>query len=226
MPTPAIQLFHRSLAQLCTTEPLATITEGHIKATLVNALLLDGHTIIEGSNRKGKGRKIWVSAGEVRWEFAPLQVIEMLPHSGKRWTSPDIRVTAPNPLVVELQVRCSTASSCQLQASSLFDNIDRIAAGAAGFLVLVFDGKVYDALRGQKNSAVYRRAAKLPHNQYDYFAGLLPQQETITDVVQQFSHESTSLIVSAQRVCGFGIPRVITIIYSSLDSGALMAAGT
>lgn len=204
-----IELVVTALERECRDHPLATLSEGYLKAQAAAELIQSGFAIIEGSNRKNKGWKVTLSAGVLKPDRIDLaRSIQSL--KGKR-TSPDLRIeTASGRVVVELQARCIVGSSSQLLSKNIKDDIERVQLSIADAFILVADREIYLALRGIKKAKSGRKAG-YP----ELFSAVFPAIETLGATVSWSCpgalHEGLETRGSLQSST-VGVQRVIAVV--------------
>jgi hypothetical protein len=172
----------------CSTNPVATVSEGHLKVVAMRALLGAGASLIEGSGKAAVNKRLCLTDGALRVEEvarrSPEENIARLlakarPKSDDqpriRQTSSDLRVCEPCQLVFELQARSIYGSQDTLFWTNLIDDYDRLAKGRADVFVMACDAPIYESLRGNRGDRRGRKAG-LPA---DVAKELLPAAETL-----------------------------------------------
>src|SRR5882762_11759466 len=128
----------------CSVNPVATVSEGHLKVVAMRALLDAGAALIEGSGKAAVNKKLSSRNGalhveEVARRTPEEQALRSLVHlirkqAGKprvKQTSSDVRVCEPCPLILELQARSTYGSQDTLFWANLVDDYERLTHGRA-----------------------------------------------------------------------------------------------
>lgn len=148
------------LADLCQRDPLALVAEGHVKVVAMQCVMEGRCTLLEKSNRRGKGWALCLQDSNV-----VEKLVSLPPHTLYR----DIRVIEPVELSIEIKVRSRFTS---LQTKDVAKDIEGLRGDNNSLFLLVADSVSYDALRG----VVLDMRGRYPDH---VFEKLLPDREIL-----------------------------------------------
>jgi hypothetical protein len=157
----------------CVANPVATMSESHLKVVAVQALLAAGCELLEGSARATVNKRLSLRNGRIASEDVPRRTpledaARLLAKyraaatqdvTKTRQTSADLRVCSPCSVVFEFQARSIYGTQDTLAWKNLIDDYERLGSGRADVFVLACDEPIYNALRGNRRDARGRKAA-------------------------------------------------------------------
>jgi hypothetical protein len=174
----------------CCQNPVATISEGHLKVVAMQALLSSDVELLEGSAKAAIRKRLGLANGRMTITEVPRRTPEeaVLRSLDKfraapvgdaaiktKQTSADLRVCSPCSLVFEFQTRSIYGTQDTLSWKTLVDDLDRLVLGKADVFVLACDLPIYNSLRGLKLDGRGRKAG-LP---MDLAQEILPAADTL-----------------------------------------------
>lgn len=156
----------------CSTNPVATVSEGHIKVVAMRALLDAGAALIEGSGRATINKKLFfrnrtLNVEPVARRTTEENLVRMVANlqmkaanqPRPKQVSSDLRVCEPCRLVFELQTRSIYGSQDTLFWKNILDDYERLTRGFADVFVMACDAPIYASLRGDRGDRRGRKAA-------------------------------------------------------------------
>lgn len=155
-----------------------TLYEDHARGNLVDQALSAGWTLAIRKNNLLRDVSI------VDGVLKDVQNISATPNSKHK---PDIRITAPCPLVAELKVRGDFGTAVNQSVQAIRDDIDHVTSKRADVFFLVADEGRYDNLRTGGGAIL--------------FSNELPPRSSITYAIQTFSTFS-------EQVTGVSVPLI------------------
>lgn len=205
----AANLIILTTALECAQNPFANLSEHHIKAVCLGALLRNGFSVMEGSNKPGMGRVVALREEQLVQEIRPRPHMPPAPGSSKKKNSPDIRVWEPSRLVVEMQVRSDFGSQSASSTENVADDLGRIDRNSADLFVLAADLPQYLALRGVKSDSRGRK----PLHIFDKDLPLPVQMSStpIEHAVDANGRRAVCLLTKSS----FGVSRAVCAVWSA-----------
>jgi hypothetical protein len=195
----------------CAANPVATISEGHLKVVAMRALLAAGATLIEGSGNATINKKLSLRDGRLHIEAIARRTTEenlvrmvadlhrkAADRPRMKQTSSDLRVFEPCRLVFELQARSIYGSQDTLFWANLVDDYERLTSGRADVFIIACDAPIYDLLRGNRRDRRGRKAGFAA----DEARELLPSIEMLPVGVVSDTHELRSSRFGRLRALG------------------------
>jgi hypothetical protein len=233
-----LEAFHAE----CTGNPLATISETHLKVVAMNALLISGYALLEGGAKASVNKKLSLSGGRIAVEEVPRrtpdELLKQVYHKlevfkakreGREVTPPkrtsaDIRVHAPCKLVLELQTRCVYGSQDTLVSDNLLDDLERLVTGRADVFVMACDAPIYHKLLGRRDGR-----GRKPKLDSAMARAIFPSVESLPFLQENSevrenttgTHFGTLHLRGCRTLEGVAVERVILAIWSSEPSPSL-----
>ena len=147
--TDALAIAFSAVVDECRLSAVGNLLENHLKVVIVDRLLRAGHSVMEGTSRAGKGKVLRLDGSRMDVQYVSRP---------SKSTSPDIRIVAPEPLVLELQARSLYGTQDTLFSAYIVDDLERVRDGRADAFILAADRDIYDPIRGVKANNLGRRA--------------------------------------------------------------------
>jgi hypothetical protein len=208
----AVEVILHAAATRLRIDPLANLNEGSIKAIVSSELLTWGFALYEGAQGPKRAKIVRMKQGELSIKYIDRVQSRSRLGSENAWNSIDLCVVEPCELRVEIQVRTIYGTLDGVQSRSVLDDIERVLEGFADAFLLAADRRLYDALRGIKESNRGRKAIDS-----DRVATVLPGFQDLQQWPPEqymITHQvAETLTAGGYSIGSYGIEKVVVCVW-------------
>jgi hypothetical protein len=194
--TQALMTTFEAVSHCCRERFLGNMNESTLKSAAVEALLMGGFAVMEGTSRAGMGKVLRLKGQSITLEFVPRPPVRSVTDC-TRASSPDIRIWETAQMVIELQARSRFSSQDATSTPAVLDDLTRVSRGGADVFILAADRSIYDAMCGIRSDLRGRRL-----KQPGVLKSLFPSSSALANgySMREGSFDGSTLATFARKV--------------------------